>query len=115
MMVMVVSAVVNSAAQGRAFGKGSEVWVVIRVMMSLILILPAGSHTYNFAQILAINCIKVGSRGATYAWEGNQDVGQGVSSSPGLGRPSMAHTRPGASSVVKRVRRSSPPKQQFVG
>lgn len=69
MMVMVVSAVVNSAAQGRAFGKGSEVWVVMRVMMSLILILPAGSHTYNFAQILAINCIKVGSRGATYAWE----------------------------------------------
>ena len=40
-----------------------------------------------------------------------QDVGQGVSSSPGLGRPSMAHTRPGASSVVKRFvarhRRSS--------
>ena len=39
---------------------------------------------------------------------GAQTPLQGVSASPGVGSPSTAQTRPGASSVVKSVRRSAP-------
>lgn len=63
-------AVLNSASEGRAFRKGSEVWVAVRMILGLILIVPVphNSTYYSTGQHVAIGCIKIGSRAATYVW-----------------------------------------------